>query len=190
MSTSHEARARLAALGQQVDDAEDAERKVAQAVAAALAAKEATETVATHVYGAIAGVSPGIASAPLVPAAQTSTQMPAPVEEIAPVQAAERVMVQPTEQLMTQGSRRPVPEVARNWSKRAWVMAILGGLIAFMVTMSSRAWFANLADVEGTADWLFRFGWVGLGSAAGFFAGGWYGALSFPNHARYYEEES
>lgn len=189
MTTPQAARLRLATLMQQVDDAENAERKAVAAVEAAKAAQEATSVAVSYVYSAVAGATPVPASVPIV----SSTPMPNLAsereEEDQPSAPTTQQMAQPAEQARATQPTQPVPVFDPRWDKRAKVMAIMGGLVLLMITMMSRDWFANLADVEGTADWLFRFGWVGFGSAAGFFAGGWYGASS-SNRARYFEEAS
>lgn len=195
MSTPQAARLRLANLMQQVDDAEDAERKALAAVEAAKVAQEATSVAVSYVYSAVAGTS----TAPVANTAPVQASVSAPLlvnesnhAEEMQYQPEEhpQAKIQATEQLRANQPIQSASAFGNGWDKRIWVMAILGGLVLFMITMMSRDWFSNLADVEGTADGLFRFGWVVFGTFAGFNAGGWYGASSLPKQRTYHFKEA
>lgn len=190
--TKQQAQARINALQKQVDDADAAETAATAAVQAAKAAQAATKLVAGHVFGAIAGAVPVPAT---TPAASTSVTTPTPAattpvpQQAVPTPATPAAIppiVQQTPVVQTvvhpavaAPAAAPAAQSAnprhRSWMQ--WVCAFIGALVALVISLNTRDWFAGLADVNGTPNWLFRAGWIVAVTAAGFFGGGLIGSL-------------
>lgn len=171
MSTPQAARLRLAALNQQVDDAEQAEIKAKAAVEAAKAAQEATSVAVSYVYSAVAGTTP--VATPVSVADSTIHIVPQSEPASINIERDSDTEQMPSPTYRPEATQR-YPTVVTQKSRRTEILAILGAIIAFMITLSTRTWFADLANVEGAADWFFRFGWVGLGTLSGWFLTGWF----------------